>query len=89
MSDNRTLPTVKSHWSAGGRWIVFLLAASSIACLLFDFYRLCPMRIFTLFIFLPAILVLFAFALLAAVVAVGAAAASLALPRGSARQDPP
>jgi hypothetical protein len=51
------------HWTAAGRWTVFLLAASSIACLLFDFYRLCPMRIFTLFIFGPAMLVLFAFAL--------------------------
>jgi hypothetical protein len=43
--------------------MVFLLAASSIACLLFDFYRLCPMQIFTLFIFAPAMLVLFGFAL--------------------------
>jgi len=51
-----------SHWNARGRWIVFLLAASSIACLLADFYHLCPMRIFTPFIFLPALagLVLFA-----------------------------
>jgi len=37
---------------------VFALAASSIACLLADFYRLCPMRIFALFIFLPALLAL-------------------------------
>src|SRR5215471_12239159 len=50
------------HWTAGGRWIVLLLAASSIACLLFDFYRLCPMRLFTIFIFLPALAALFAFA---------------------------
>ena len=40
-----------------------MLAASSIACLLFDFYRLCPMRTFTLFIFLPAMVVLIAFAI--------------------------
>ena len=26
--------------------------SSSIACLLFDFYRLCPMRLFTIFVFL-------------------------------------
>src|SRR2546427_1115242 len=52
----------KSYWTAAGRWLVFLLAASSIACLLFDFYRLCPMRIFTLFIFLPALVALFALA---------------------------
>ena len=53
----------KSHWTALGRWLVFLLAASSIACLLFDFYRLCPMRLFTAFIFLPALAALFAFAI--------------------------
>ena len=63
MPDNRTSNAVKSHWNALGRWLVFLLAASSIACLLFDFYRLCPMRVFTLFIFLPAMFILFAFAL--------------------------
>ena len=33
---------------------MFALAASSIACLLADFYRLCLMRTFTLFIVLPA-----------------------------------
>jgi hypothetical protein len=48
----------RSHWTAGGRWLVFLLASTSIACLLFDFYRLCPMRIFTVVIFLPALVVL-------------------------------
>jgi hypothetical protein len=52
----------KSHWNAGGRWLVFLLAASSIACLLFDFYGLCPMRLFTLLIFLPAMAILLAVA---------------------------
>jgi hypothetical protein len=51
----------KSYWSAGGRWLVFALAASSIACLLADFYQLCPMRIFTPFVFLPALLALLAF----------------------------
>ena len=45
-------------WTAAGRLLVFLLAATSIACLLFDFYRLCPMRTFTLFIFLPALVAL-------------------------------
>jgi hypothetical protein len=53
-----------TYWNAPGRWIVFLLAASSIACLLFDFYGLCPMRIFTPFIFLPALLALLAVAIL-------------------------
>ena len=37
---------------------MFVLAASSIACLLVDFYRLCPMRTFTLFIFLPSLFAL-------------------------------
>jgi len=52
----------KNYWNARGRWLVFAFAASSIACLLADFYGLCPMRIFTPFIFLPALLALFAFA---------------------------
>src|SRR5205085_201981 len=45
-------------WSARSRLIVFALAASSIACLLADFYKLCPMSLFTLFIFLPALIAL-------------------------------
>jgi hypothetical protein len=48
----------RNHWGAAGRWTVFLLAASSIACLLVDFYGLCPMRLFTPFVFLPAMLLL-------------------------------
>ena len=52
----------RNYWEARGRWLVFVLAASSIACLLADFYGLCLMRIFTPFIFLPALLALFAFA---------------------------
>jgi hypothetical protein len=56
------IPARKPHWTAGGRWLVFFLAGSSIASLLFDFYRLCPMRLFTVFIFLPALAALLAFA---------------------------
>jgi hypothetical protein len=41
---------------------VFALAASSILCLLADFYRLCPMRSFTLYIFLPCLAALAAIA---------------------------
>lgn len=52
-----------SLWNAGGRCVAFLLGASSIACLLFDFYHLCPMRVFTPFIFLPALLLLGALAI--------------------------
>jgi len=53
----------KNHWNAYGRWIVFLLAASSIGCLMADFYGVCPMRIFTPFVFVPAMVILLAFAL--------------------------
>jgi hypothetical protein len=45
---------MKTLWAPGGRWLVFLLSSSSIACLLFDFYRICPMQLFTLAVFLPA-----------------------------------
>jgi hypothetical protein len=53
-----------SHWNATGRWLVFLLAATSLVCLLLDFYRLCPMRLFTPFVFLPAMVALLIVALL-------------------------
>src|SRR5262245_34930208 len=55
-------PNKPDFWNARGRAIVFFLAATSITCLLFDFYKLCPMRTFTLFIFLPATILLFVFA---------------------------
>ena len=64
MPQNQKDVRTANYWTARGRWLVFLLAASSIACLLFDFYALCPMRIFTAFIFLPALAILFAVALL-------------------------
>jgi hypothetical protein len=44
------------------RLIVFLLAATSIACLLGEMYRLWPMRFFTLAVFVPAFCVLIAMA---------------------------
>ena len=47
-----------SYWTPVGRWIVFLLAATSIACLLLDFYKLCPMRLFTIALFMPALIAL-------------------------------
>lgn len=62
MAQRATIVHPQSYWTTGGRWLVFILAASSIACLLFDFYRLCPMRLFTIFIFLPALAALVAFA---------------------------
>ena len=52
----------RNYWDAKGRWIVFVLASSSIACLLADFYGLCPMKIFAPLIFLPALVALVVFA---------------------------
>ena len=50
-------------WTARSRLVVFALAATSIGCLLADFYRLCPMSLFTPFIFLPSFVALCALAL--------------------------
>jgi len=49
-------------WSPVGRAVVFFLAAMSIWCLLAEFYGLCSMRSFTLYILIPstALLVLIA-----------------------------
>jgi hypothetical protein len=49
------------------RITVFLLASTSIACLLTEMYRLCPMRGFTLYIFVPACCALIAMAVYDAV----------------------
>jgi hypothetical protein len=54
----------RNYWDTRRRWLVFFLAASSIACLMADFYKLGPMHIFTPFIFLPAMLALAAFVVL-------------------------
>ena len=51
--------STRTLWTSTGRLVVFLLAASSIACLLLDFYRLCPMRFFTIYVFAPALALLF------------------------------
>lgn len=45
-------------WTLPGRLIAFMLAAASIWCLLADFYGLCPMKTFTIYVFVPATLVL-------------------------------
>jgi hypothetical protein len=58
MSRQSASAPVKTDWTARSRIVVFVLAASSIACLLADFYGVCPMQLFTPFIFLPAFLVL-------------------------------
>lgn len=47
-----------SHWSPLWRGTVFVLASTSLSCLLVDFYGLCPMRTFAGVIFVPAMVVL-------------------------------
>jgi hypothetical protein len=61
-----SIPSIerKNYWNATGRWIVFLLAATSIAALLSEFYNICPMRLFTAFVFLPAVVAILAFTFL-------------------------
>lgn len=61
--DNTAANPVKTYWTPGGRCLVLLLAFCSLACLLSDFYGLWPMKIFALFIFLPAMAVMVGFAL--------------------------
>lgn len=41
-------------WNTANRLTVFLLASTSICCLLAEFYGLCSMRAFAIFILLPA-----------------------------------
>jgi hypothetical protein len=64
MNQHSASTTAETDWTARSRMTVFALAALSIACLLADLYRLCPMRFFTPFIFLPAFLILSALAVL-------------------------
>jgi hypothetical protein len=59
----RHLPPVL-QWSPAGRAIVFFLSATSIWCLLAEFYGLCSMRAFTLWILIPATVLLIAMAIL-------------------------
>jgi hypothetical protein len=47
----------------GARSLIFLLASSSIACLLLDFYHLCAMRLSTPFLFSPCCVLLFGLAM--------------------------
>lgn len=52
------------QWTPGGRAIVFFLSATSIWCVLAEFYGLCSMRTFTLWILIPATFLLIAIAIL-------------------------
>jgi len=63
MRPRSSLPPIL-QWTAPGRAVVFALSAMSIWCLLSEFYGLCSMRTFVLFILLPAILILTIMALL-------------------------
>ena len=51
------------RWTLPGRAVVFVLSASSIWCLLAEFYGLCSMRTFTLAILIPATIALLVIAL--------------------------
>lgn len=48
----------RSFWTPAGRVVVFLLAATSIGCLLSEFYRPDSMRALACFVFLPSMAVL-------------------------------
>jgi len=50
------------RWTPAGRAVVFVLAATSIWCLLAEFYGRCPIRTFALWILIPATLALVALA---------------------------
>jgi hypothetical protein len=51
------------NWSWPARLVVFMLAATSIWCLLAEFYGLCSMRLFTFWILIPATAALIALAI--------------------------
>jgi hypothetical protein len=57
LESSATLPAV-CQWTWQGRGVVFFLSATSIWCLLAEFYGLCSMRSFTFAILLPATAIL-------------------------------
>ena len=60
---NSRLPAVM-QWTAPGRFLVFILAATSIWCLLAEMYGLVDMRTFFFTILLPATAILYGIAFL-------------------------
>jgi len=62
-SANSRLPAIV-QWTAPGRLLVFVLAATSIWCLLSEMYGLCDMRTFFYAILLPATTLLYGIAIL-------------------------
>jgi len=67
MQNDRGSAPASSLWTPAGRCFVFALGASSILCLLADFYRVCPMRSFTLYVFVPCLAALAAISIFDAV----------------------
>jgi hypothetical protein len=57
-------PHLFLSWSWPARLVVFVLAATSIWCLLAEFYGLCSMRLFTFWISIPATAALVALAIM-------------------------
>ena len=62
LGETSSLPAV-FQWTLPGRLVVFTLSATSIWCLLAEFYGLCSMRTFTFFVLFPATALLVAIAL--------------------------
>jgi len=63
MYKTRRIPSV-FRWTGPGRFIVFMLAATSIWCLLVEFYGLCSMRGFTFWVLTPATMALIVLAVM-------------------------
>lgn len=51
------------RWTPGGRALLFFLAATSIWCLLAEFYHLCSMRTFTFWVLIPSTVAMIGIAL--------------------------
>jgi hypothetical protein len=60
---DRKLPPIL-QWTTTGRMLVFMLSASSIWCLLAEFYGLCSMQMFTIYVLAPATVALIGIGLL-------------------------
>jgi hypothetical protein len=63
-NNNRAALPAFLQWTWQGRLVVFMLSASSIWCLLAEFYGLCSMRKFTFAVLLPATVALIGMAVL-------------------------
>src|SRR3954466_14692150 len=52
------------QWTPAGRFVVFFLSATSIWCLLAEFYGLCSMQAFPLYVLIPSTVLLIVMAVL-------------------------